>query len=317
MAQPELKYNGPVEAAIHSFHQRGNQAALKEVLAALIQAMRQGGGFLVPVEPLQPGQESGGFQVRKVELEAGQQALAAFTNEAEAGRAPSTTLALYDSREFCKFALRQTASQGLVLNPWGEHLVLGRELLQVLLQADRPSNHIYFEQCDITTLRTDCIVNAANPSLLGGGGVDGAIHRAAGPELLAECRSLGGCQTGKAVITFAYQLPCKYVIHTVGPVYQGRGEDAALLRSCYLSCLALAEAYDLHSIAFPSISCGAYGYPLDEAVPIAMDTVAGWLKDHPDYGLAVIFACYDQMTYSFYLDYAKQRDAALKPPPKA
>lgn len=135
---------------------------------------------------------------------------------------------------------------------------------------------------DITRQEVDAIVNAANVSLLGGGGVDGAIHRAAGPELLAECRRLCGCPTGEARITGGYRLPARHVIHTVGPVYRGGTHgEAELLRGAYRSSLALLRAHELSTIAFPAISCGVYGYPLDEAAELAVRTVAEVVSGEP------------------------------------
>ena len=161
-------------------------------------------------------------------------------------------------------------------------------------------NQIQVVQGDITKLNCDCIVNAANRSLLGGGGVDGAIHRAAGPELLAECRTLHGCRTGEAKITKGYRLKAKYIIHTVGPIYSGTAEDAAQLADCYRNSLNLAKEHDVHSIAFPAISTGVYGYPLEGATEIAVKTVARWLEDHADYAMQVIFCCFDARTERVY-----------------
>ena len=156
-------------------------------------------------------------------------------------------------------------------------------------------------QGDITKQTVDAIVNAANSSLLGGGGVDGAIHRAAGPELLEECRTLEGCETGAAKITKGYNLPARWVIHTVGPVWQGgnHGEDE-LLAQCYRSCLALAEQYSIRSIAFPAISAGAYGFPMDRAARIAVAEVKRFLETNSSME-KVILVCFGERAYRPYL----------------
>lgn len=158
---------------------------------------------------------------------------------------------------------------------------------------------------DITKIKCDAIVNAANNSLLGGGGVDGAIHRAAGPELLKECRTLGGCATGDAKITKGYQLPAKYIIHTVGPVYyDGEHNEANLLKSCYQRCLELAAQYQCQHIAFPSISTGAYRYPTSEAAKIAIEAIQEFLHHHQIQCIEIV--CFDDYTYQVYQDLIKE-----------
>jgi O-acetyl-ADP-ribose deacetylase len=162
------------------------------------------------------------------------------------------------------------------------------------------NSRIFAQKTDITKLQVDAIVNAANPSLLGGGGVDGAIHRAAGPELLAECCGLGGCQTGEAKITKGYKLPAKWIIHTVGPIWHGgERQERLLLAKCYQSCFELASRFGLKSLAFPAISCGIYGFPIDEAVQIAVRETEAALRNNEDIQ-KVIFACFGDDVFSAY-----------------
>lgn len=167
-------------------------------------------------------------------------------------------------------------------------------------------------RADITTLKVDAIVNAANNSLLGGGGVDGAIHRAAGPELVAECRTLHGCETGSAKITKGYRLPARYVIHACGPVWRGGHVDEdALLASCYWSALDLATQHGIRSIAFPAISCGVYGFPIDRAARIAVETLARELPHHPEIE-QVLLVAFDQKVEAALRSALNQLNAASR-----
>ena len=168
----------------------------------------------------------------------------------------------------------------------------------------KANDRIDIKLADITKLDVDCIVNAANKSLLGGGGVDGAIHRAAGPELLKECRTLNGCETGEAKITKGYNLKAKYVIHTVGPIYSGSADDPVKLKGCYWNSLELARKYDIHSIAFPAISAGVYGYPMKEAAQIALATVSEWLESNADYEMSVTLVCFSDGAAKIYEEIA-------------
>lgn len=165
-------------------------------------------------------------------------------------------------------------------------------------------NIIVLEKGDITKDHgVEAIVNAANTSLLGGGGVDGAIHRAAGKKLLAECRMLNGCKTGQAKITGAYNIPCKYIIHTPGPVWNGgKYHEAELLASCYRSCLDIALEKGIRSIAFPSISTGIFSYPLDEAAKIAIGVAREYIEKNPDSFDVIKWVLFDDTTYNVYMN---------------
>lgn len=157
-------------------------------------------------------------------------------------------------------------------------------------------------RADITTLAVDAIVNAANSSLLGGGGVDGAIHRAAGPQLLEACRKLAGCRTGQAKITAGFRLPAKHIIHTVGPVWHGGTKDEeALLRSCYVNCLTLARDQGLASLVFPSISTGAYGYPIQRAAQVAVQSVQAWQREN-ELPSDISFCCFSAADLAVYVE---------------
>ena len=159
---------------------------------------------------------------------------------------------------------------------------------------------------DITKLKVGAIVNAANKTLLGGGGVDGAIHRAAGPDLLKECRTLNGCMTGQAKATKGYNLPCDYVIHTVGPIYSGCKEDSENLANCYKNSLDVAKKLQVKSIAFSAISTGVYGYPLKDATEIAVATVKDWIDENKDYKIEIIFSCFSEKVALEYRKIIKQ-----------
>lgn len=163
-----------------------------------------------------------------------------------------------------------------------------------------PLTRVSLLEGDITKIPVDAIVNAANTTLLGGGGVDGAIHRVAGPELLAECRTLGGCATGEAKITAGYRLPAKYIIHTAGPIWEGGDQgEPELLARCYRNSLALATKHQVRRIAFPAISCGIYGYPIQDACQIAVSETTAYLKTN-ELPESVIFVCFGPEIYDAY-----------------
>ncbi len=189
---------------------------------------------------------------------------------------------------------------GYIINPGDKKFVLDKDMIKTIL-AHRPKSHIEFVKGSVVDMHVGAIVNAANNSLLGGGGVDGAIHRAAGPDLLKECRTLNGCKTGEAKITGAYRISyADHIIHTVGPVYSGKKSDADRLSDCYRNALDLALASGCTSIAFPGISTGVYGYPLDEAAKVSLLTAVRWLDEHSDVVMNIYFCCFKDAELAAY-----------------
>lgn len=314
-----LDGNDVIEVAIDMFYQESSKDNLVKLLEAIRNRMNNDGYFIIPIETPQAAvdmidlehikvgdvvtaKEDLHFRMRQLETKDGRQWLVAFTSQKEMQKGESSSVISNFMDQFLDAVLDMDVA-GVILNPWDKFFLLDKELIQIVIDANKkpkPQNHIYFEMGDITKLDCECIVNAANKSLLGGGGVDGAIHRAAGKELLEECRSLHGCHTGEAKITKGYHLKADYVIHTVGPVYSGTEQDKVDLENCYRNSLELAKKNGIHSIAFPAISTGVYGYPLEEAIPIAVFTVTNWFKENEDYGMEVIYSCFDQNTYDMF-----------------
>ncbi|MGN1413715.1 MAG: O-acetyl-ADP-ribose deacetylase [Anaerovoracaceae bacterium] len=290
------------------------------VLESVRQAMNENENFILPVEIPQDvfdiddpeklklgdtltAKEEIHCTLRSLTMNSGELVLPVFTSQREVEKGETTSTIPMGIEGVLEQVIMGQNFSGIVINPWDQPFYLSKDFIQMIFEGNLPAerqNAICIDIMDITRAETMCIVNAANHSLLGGGGVDGAIHRAAGPKLLEECRTLGGCDTGEAKLTAGYNLPAKYIIHTVGPVYSGALEDAGLLRNCYWNSLELARQKDIHSIAFPAISTGVYGYPLEEAAKVALQTINDWILVNPDYGMAVLAACFDQRTKDVY-----------------
>lgn len=314
---PSLTGNKTIEDAIGRYYAETSKENLIAVLESIRIRMHEDGHFMIPVIPpeqmldmIDPEtvkvgdtftmQEEQHFKLHHLQTQDGGNWLVAFTGREEYEKGESASIISFFIDEFLK-SCRDMAEEGVILNPWGQSFLLTKDLIRLIFAADKPDNHICFEMGDITKMKVDAIVNAANKSLRGGGGVDGAIHRAAGIGLDEDCAKLGGCETGEAKITSGWLLPAKYVIHTVGPRYKaGEPSCAKLLYACYQNSLEVAKERDLHTIAFPAISTGAYGYPKQEAAVIALHAVSNWLSANPDYGMAVIMVCRDKETRDCY-----------------
>ena len=316
-----------LEKKMEELRERRTQESLAACMEALRQAMRKGGSLLIPVQPFavnggnSPAQR--GLKMKLVRSKDGKSWQVAYTST----KAYAAGMSAGDKavggpirsilEQFVADAPGKTKApesvSGLVLNPEKNPLFLPRDLIARILRAEERAaragrSGVIVTKGDITKIKADCIVNAANTSLLGGGGVDGAIHRAAGPELLEECRKLDGCHTGEVKMTKAYKLPAKYIIHAVGPIYDGDEEDPVLLSSCYTKALDLAMKNGLHSIVFPNISTGVYGYPKKEAAEVAMKAVGDWIVGHRNYVMHVVMCCFDQENYEIYEKMVRERN---------
>ena len=232
------------------------------------------------------------IRFRHMDVGNGKYFIPIYTGKEEYLKDPGASMMGRDLGELLKAADLWPDCLGFILNPFGRKMMMPKTILDSFVNHKMRSQ-LDFYRGSVLDLHTEAIVNAANESLLGGGGVDGAIHKAAGPELLRECRMLHGCPTGEAKVTKAYNIKTsRYIIHTVGPVYHGKPQDAQLLYSCYMKCLDRAKELGLTSIAFPGISTGVYGYPLDEAAAISLKAVIHWFDIHPDDAVSVYFCCF-------------------------
>ena len=290
-----------------------NKKSLTHLLRAVTNILREGADVQIPVSLA--AQAEGQLALVTHTTGDGLVYVAAFSSE-EAFSAAQTeeyTLLARPLLNYFEVVLQMEGIAGIVFNPTSPApFTMQKKMVKELLAQvmEHPSkNGINVVRADITTLDADAIVNAANSTLLGGGGVDGAIHRAAGPELLAECKTLGGCATGEAKITYGYALPSTYVIHTVGPIYNGKVSQRVDLANCYQNSLELAKKHHLHSIAFSAISTGVYGYPLEEAARIALLTCTQWLNANKEYGMEITLVCFNNAvlkSYSEIIEAAKR-----------
>ncbi len=292
-----LDENIGIEEGIAAFYENQDQEHFASLMSALKERIFNGGELLVSVETPK-------MVYRKFKMADGDdQAFVGFTTPEQYQPGNGGAALQYKMDNVLRQVLSRDDIIGIVLNPYTDPFVLTKEIINMLLQPEQPEagkSEVLLETGDITKLDVDCIVNAANHTLLGGGGVDGAIHRAAGPQLLEECKTLGGCQTGEAKITKGYNLKAKYVIHTVGPVYSGADVDAVMLANCYKNALNLAKENDIHSIAFPAISTGVYKYPMDKAASVALQAVGAWASVNGDYPMQIILCCYNDRAADVY-----------------
>lgn len=277
------KYALELERTIFNWYYGGEGASLEPVFNAICDGLNNDMQAAVPAEI----------------KEEGEYYIPVYTSpeEAEKGKAPCSSRPL---GEIMNSVGNHNQCLGCVINPQGRKFILSKDMIEKVMRYS-PKSRIELVRGSVVDMHADAIVNAANKTLLGGGGVDGAIHRAAGPELLSECRTLNGCQTGEAKITKAYNITyADHIIHTVGPVYRGTERDAERLGACYCNSLDLAFKSGCKSIAFPGISTGVYGYPLDEAAQVSSQAAMRWMEDHKNAVMNIYFCCFKDAEMNAY-----------------
>ncbi len=295
------QYTLELERTIFNWYYGSDDAVPEPVYNAVVNGLRHDMQVTIPTETSKAVQRMTVGQFGHVmDNEKDHAWVPLFTSQKEMDRGEPSPSVNQSLKGFVESVSQQPDCRGCVINPWGQKLFLPKTLLEMLL-GYQPKSHITYVKGSVVDMHVGAIVNAANRRLLGGGGVDGAIHRAAGPKLLDACRALGGCNTGEARITGAYQIAhTDYIIHTVGPVYRGRAEDADLLAACYANSLDLALEHGCSSIAFPGISTGVYGYPVEEAAKVSLSATARWIDSHPDIVMNVYFCCFKDYEMDVY-----------------
>ena len=296
----QINYTKGLERALENWYFAKDSGAITPVFNMLKGALLYDALFIVPVHTPESAEELSGSvsEMHFKELESsdpkmrGKYFIPIFTSPQQVDKGEETAVVNCSLRDMLSVLEVRQNCIGFIVNPWDKKIILTRETLEAV-EAHEPKSSLSFINGSVLYVYADAIVNAANESLLGGGGIDGAIHRAAGPMLLEACKALGGCPTGGAKATGAYDIGnADYIIHAVGPKYSGDEKDANLLAACYMNSLELAWKNNCVSVAFPGISTGVYGYPVDEAARISLAAVVRWFELHPDVVMNVYFCCF-------------------------